>query len=187
MSKERDEPNTTGGASEPEDSGADTTPSHSPRPPQPQDDQTLADELGIDSLFVPVVGGRGRLFSTAGPRSPVAEFTQDYLVLHPPQKPFTDSGPTEDIVIKVDNYGVLLDELGRPKHIAGAKFCGNTLWFSGEQKPGTLKHYAVWFDERGIVHKLYVNDEPLTTDAVFRLRNKTHDGELSIFDDIGSD
>ncbi len=89
--------------------------------------------------------------------------------------------------MNVDEFGVLLDDLGNRKHIAGAKYRGLPLWFSGEQMPGTLKHYAVWFDELGVAHKLYVEGEPMTTDKAFRCRNKTHDGELHGFEDIESD
>jgi hypothetical protein len=157
------------------------------KPPPPSGDQTLADELGIDEIRNPVFGGRGRIFSAAGRQSPVATFTSDFLMLHPPQKPFTETGPSEDISIKVDKRGVLIDELNRPKHISGAKFRGQQLWYLGERKIGTLKHYAGWFDQKDVPHKLYVNNEALTTDIVFRLRNKTHDGEVSIFPDIKSE
>jgi hypothetical protein len=157
------------------------------KPPPPSGDQTLADELGIDEIRNPVFGGRGRIFSAAGRYSPVASFTDDFLVLHPPQKPFTETGPSEDISIRIDKRGVLLDELDRPKHISGAKYRGQQLWYLGERKIGTLKHYAGWFDQKDVPHKLYVNNDALTTDIVYRLRNKTHDGEVSIFPDIKSD
>jgi hypothetical protein len=150
---------------------------------------SLVDELGIEDLADPLAGGRGRLFSAAGRLSPVAEFTERFLVMHPPQLPFQefDQGPAEDIVFHCDEMGILLDELGRQKRIAGAKFRGKSLYWLAERKPGTTKHYAGWFDESGKPHLLFVNDEPITTDIVFRLRNKTHDGELSIFPDLASD
>jgi len=157
------------------------------KPPPPSGNQTLADELGIDEIRNPVFGGRGRIFSTAGRQSPVASFTDDFLVLYPPQKPFTETGPSEDILIRVDKRGVLIDELNRTKHISGAKFKGQQLWYLGEKKIGTLKHYAAWFDQKDVPHKLYVNNEALTTDIVYRLRNKTHDGEISMFPDIKTD
>ena len=147
----------------------------------------LAEELGIEDLTMPVLVGKGRMFSAGQPESPIAEFTTDYVVMHPPQLPLAEEGPSEDIIIRVDKRGVLLDELGKPKGIAGAKFRGNILWFAGEQKPGTLKHYGMYFDQHGMAHRLYVNNEPLTTDIIFRLRNKTHDGELAIFPDLKSD
>src|SRR5262249_26976911 len=95
-------------------------------------DKSLAEELGIETIHVPIFGGRGRLFSAAGKHSPVAEFNKEFLVLHPPHKPFTEIGESEDIVINVDKRGVLQDELGRPKVISGAKYKGNQLWFLGE-------------------------------------------------------
>ncbi|HMO22000.1 MAG TPA: hypothetical protein PKC98_13670, partial [Candidatus Melainabacteria bacterium] len=54
------------------------------------EDISLVDELGIVDLDIPVYGGRGRVFSAAGRNAPVAEFTEDFLVLHPPQRPFED-------------------------------------------------------------------------------------------------
>ncbi len=149
--------------------------------------KSLAQSLGLRNLMYPITTGYGRMFSAAGPKAPVVEFTEEFVVMHPPHLPFTEEGPSEDIVIRTDKRGVLLDELGIPKPISGAKFRGNSLWFAGEQKQGTLKHYAIWFDQHGTQHKLYVNNEPLTTDIIFRLRNKTHDGELNIFPDIKTD
>lgn len=161
-----------------EDNHANTDPDH---------ELTLADELGIEDLCEPIFGGRGRLFSAAGRESPVAEFTEQFLVLRPPQKPYSDHGPTEDVIIHVDESGILLDELGRQKHIPGAKFQGHAIFWLGEQKPGTLRHYGGWFDAEGKSHRLYVAGEALTTEIIFRLRNKTHDGEISIFPDVASD
>lgn len=149
--------------------------------------QTFAEELGIEDLSDPIFGGRGRIFSAAGKYSPVAEFTEDFLIMHPPQMPFDESGKSEDFVVNVDDSGVLLDELNRQKKIAGARFKGHELYWLGETKPGTLKHYAGWFDKHDIAHLLYVNGEPITTEIIFKLRNKTHDGEISIFPDLESD
>lgn len=160
---------------------------------QPPDDeapagpQTFAEELGIEDLSDPIFGGRGRLFSAAGKHSPVAEFTDDFLIMHPPQMPFDETGPSEDFVEHVDRTGVLLDELNRKKKIVGARYRGHELFWLGETKPGTLKHYAGWFDKNEVYHLLYVNGEPITTDIVFKLRNKTHDGEISVFPDLESD
>lgn len=148
---------------------------------------SLADELGIEDLFDPIFGGRGRLFSAAGRNSPVAEFTPKHLILHPPQKPFEEVGDEDDIAARVDGRGVLLDDFQQPKRISGAKFRGNALYWLGKQKLGTLRYFAGWFDEQGRPHMLFVNGEPITVDIVFRLRNKTHDGEISIFPDLESD
>jgi len=151
------------------------------------EEPTLADELGIAHLHDPIFGGRGRLFSAAGRNSPIAEFTRRYLVLHPPQKPFKEEVDTEDLVLSVDERGVLLNELGQVKNISGAKFKGHELYYLGQRKPGTLKHLAGWFDKTGKPHLLFVNGEPLTTEVIFKLRNKTHDGEISIYPDLTSD
>lgn len=154
---------------------------------QAKGSQTLADELGIVDLSEPVFGGRGRLFSAAGRDTPVAEFTQDFLVLHPPQKPFDEGGEVEVITSHNDQRGVLLDELGREKRIPGAKYKGNQIYWMAAHKEGTLKHIPGWFDEANKVHRLYSNNQVLTVDDVFKLRNRTHDGELSIYPDLHSD
>lgn len=153
----------------------------------PPEDIPLIDELGIVDIEEPLAGGRGRLFSAAGRYSPLVEFTKEYVIMHPPQLPFSEGGPAEDIRTHVDERGVLLDELGEPKCISGAKFKGMQLWCLGEQLQGTTKYLVAWFDGQNKAHKLYVNEEPLTLDVVFRLRNKTHDGELSFFADVTTD
>ncbi len=165
-----------------------------PAQQEPQDAQSIppeelpfVDELGIAAVDEPIYGGRGRVFSAAGRYSPLAEFTDQHVIMHPPQLPFSEDGPAEEILTKVDKRGVLLDELGNPKHIAGARFKGMSLWYLGEQLPGTSKYLVAWFDAQNKPHKLYVNEEPLTVDVVFRLRNKTHDGELSFFADVTTD
>ncbi len=181
-----DDGTVVGTQSQPDEQAADSSEATGVQESEPHE-KALADELGIEDLTNPILGGRGRLFSAAGPQAPIVEFTQNHVVMHPPQLPFVEEGPVEDFTLRVDRRGVLLNELGEPKHIAAAKFRGVGLWYAGEQKPGTLKHYAIWFDQHGMPHKLYVNNEPLTTDVIYRLRNKTHDGELSIYPDIKSD
>lgn len=151
------------------------------------DDIALVDELGIEDIYEPLVATRGRLLSAAGRNSPIAEFTDEYVVMRPPQKPFQENGPSEDIVINIDEQGVLLDALGEKKKIPGARYKGKELYWLGEKKQDTLKHYAGWFDGQGNAHKLYLQGEALTTDVVFRLRNKTHDGEISIVPELRSD
>ncbi len=156
-------------------------------PNQAKKEESLVDELGIKDLSEPVVGGRGRLFSAAGRSSPVIEFTSQFVVMHPPQKPYHETGPSEVITRHNDSLGILLDELGIQKKIPGAKFQGHQLYWLGEQKPGTLRHFTGWLDENNAIHKLYVHGDLITTDVAFRLRNKTHDGELAIFPDLKSD
>lgn len=147
----------------------------------------LADELGIQDLRELVFGNKGKLFSAAGRFSPIAEFTEDSVVLHPPDKPLIENGPTEEIAIQMSERGVLLDEFGHERKIPGAKFLGHQIWLLAEQKPGTFKHFVGWFDEDDNLHRLYLDGEELTTEYVYKLRNKTHDGELASFDDITSD
>lgn len=147
----------------------------------------LVDELGVEDLRELIFGTRGRLFSAAGRQSPVAEFAENYVILHPPQKPFEEIGPSEDIVIHVDDRGVLLNEIGQPRKIAGARFNGHELWWLGERMPDTLKHYIGWFDDQGKAHKLYLDGQAMTSEVAYRLRNRTHNGELSTFSEITTD
>ncbi len=180
-----------------QDTAANASPSEpnsssTEKPAEPQasagtgDDEnvSLVDELGVQDLRELIFGNRGRLFSAAGRNAPVAEFTEEFLVLHPPQKPFEELGNSEDIGIHTDERGVLLNEINQPRKIAGAKFGGADIWWLGERAPDSIKHYAGWFDQTGKVHKLLVNGEPITTEVVYRMRNRTHDGELSIFPDV---
>ena len=150
-------------------------------------EQPLVDELGVKDLKELIFAKKGRLFSTAGRDSPVAELTEDGLVLHPPQKPLEEEGPVEKIELKIDERGVWLDELGKAKKVAGAKYRGHELFWMGECEPGTNRHLVAWFDEEGKAHRLLLEGKPLTTGLAFKLRNRTHDGELSIFDDVTSE
>ena len=149
------------------------------------EDISLVDELGIVDLDIPVYGGRGRVFSAAGRNAPVAEFTEDFLVLHPPQRPFEDEkAESEVIVIRMDDDGILINELGQRKKVPGAKFQGREIFYYWEQRPGTMKHYGVFFDEDHAHHFLILEDNRLTVDVIFQLRNMTHDGELAKFTEI---
>jgi hypothetical protein len=147
----------------------------------------LVDELGVEDLQEIIFGGRGRIFSAAGRDSPVAEITSDFVVMHPPQRSLDDALETEEIVYHADAKGILLNEFGDQRKIIGARFRGAAIFTVAEMKPGTLKHFAAWFDDDGRAHKLYVQGEALTVDMIFRIRNRTHDGEISIFPEIGTD
>lgn len=148
---------------------------------------TLADELGIEDLMDVLFADRGKIFSAAGRDSPIAEFEEDGVTLRPPDKPYMDVPPGEVIVYHHDESGILLNEVGERRKIVGAKYRGMPIYVIAEQKPGTLKHFAAWFDTTMQPHKFYVQGEPLTSDMIFRIRNRTHDGEISIFPEITSD
>ncbi len=151
--------------------------------------QSFVDELNVQDLNYPLRDSRGRQFSAAGRSAPVAEFTDEFLVLHPPQMPYQDAdyGPSEEIVLMMDDTGVLVDETGERKRISGAKFEGRALFYFWEQRPGTLKHYAVFFDDEQKHHYLTVEGERVTTDIIYKLRNMTHDGELTRFKELQPD
>lgn len=152
-----------------------------------EDELTLADELGIEDLMDVLFADRGKIFSAAGRDAPIAEFEEDGVTLRPPDKPYMDAPPGEVIVYHQDDAGILLNEVGERRKIVGAKFRGMPIFVIAEQKPGTLKHFAAWFDADMQPHKFYVQGEALTSDMVFRIRNRTHDGEISIFPEITTD
>lgn len=62
--------------------------SQSSSKPEPSDHTSLVDELGIHDIYEPMAGLDGKIFCTAGRDAPVAEFNEEYLILHPPQLPF---------------------------------------------------------------------------------------------------
>jgi hypothetical protein len=154
---------------------------------KPEGELSLIDELGVEDIYEPIAGGRGRLFSTAGRNAPVAEFTNDYLVMHPPQMPFQEHGESETFTVVGDQYGILLDEFGYQKKMPGARYHGHVIFWLAEQKPETTRHLVAWFDEDSVAHKLVLNGEYLTTDMAYKLRNRTHDGELTIFPELKSE
>ncbi len=160
-------------------------------PPDDEDNNaneiSLVDELGVEDIYDPIAGGRGRLFSTAGRNAPVVEFTKEFLVLHPPQKPFSEQGPGETIRVESDQNGILLDEFGVQKKMPGARYNGAAIYWLAEMRPGTTRHLVAWFDDEHIPHKIFLEGQPITTDMAYRLRNQTHDGELTIFPELTSE
>jgi hypothetical protein len=146
------------------------------------DTTSLIDELGIQDIYEPMAGLDGKMFCTAGRDTPVVEFAEEYLILHPPQLPFYEQGPEEEIVVNIDARGIVLDELGMPKKIPTAKYQGFPIYYFGEQKEGTLKHYAaVLTNDERLVFIFDDKGDRLTTDDVYKLRNKSVNGEISQF------
>jgi hypothetical protein len=166
-------------------------PEHNPDPEQerdPDDNTSLVDELGIVDIYEPMAGLDGKIFCTAGRDAPVAEFSDEFLILHPPQLPLYEKGPEEEIVVSVDERGIVLDELGLPKKIPTAKYKGYPIYYFGEQKEGTLRHYAAALKEDGTLHFIFnETGERLTTDFIYKLRNKSVNGEISKFPGLSSD
>lgn len=152
-----------------------------------EDEMSLADELGVEDLTDILFADRGKIFSAAGRQSPIAEFGEDGVLLRPPQLPYLEGAVGEEIVYQTNEHGILLNELGEPRRIFGAKFRDKPIYVIGEQKPGTVKHYAAWFDAEWKAHKFYVQGDALTSDMVYRIRNRTHDGEISVFPEIQTD
>lgn len=154
--------------------------------PQSEVPKALVDELDVNGIKQGKYFAHGRLLSAATRQMPVVEFLDEALVMHPPEKPFEDD-PSESAPIAVDDRGILLDENNMPKKVAGARYKGRSIWWLGEKRPGTMKHFAAWFDDAGVVHRLLVQGQAITTDVVYKLRNRTHDGELGMFPDLASE
>jgi len=84
----------------------------------------------------------------------------------------------------VSKEGILLNELGEPRRIPGARFRGNEVFCLAEKNAISGKHPVAWFDTDQKAHKLCWEGRELSVREVFRLRNRTHDGELSIFPEL---
>ncbi len=150
-------------------------------------EKSFVEELGVVDLSDPILASHGRIFSVAGPDHPVAEFTDDYLVLHPSDKPYQqeDQAPAEKIVFKMDDRGVILNEIGEPRKIPGAKYHGSQIYVYWKLRPGSLFHYVVFFDEKNRPNLLTFKGHKLTTELVYKLRNMTHNGEMTHYPEIG--
>lgn len=156
--------------------------------PKHHHDMNLADELGIEDIYDPMVGMDGKVFCTAGRDAPIAEFTDDFLILHPPQKPLDESNRAEDFTLRVDDRNILLDEFGSPKKIPAATYKGCPIYYSGERVPGSMTSYAVAIAHDGSLHALYFDHgRRLTAKDVYDFRNKSEAGELSNFQEIVCD
>ena len=136
------------------------------------------DELGIEDLSDPVSGGRGRLFSTAGRESPIAELTEEFVILHPPQKPFNEEDFDENITERVSPRGVLLSAIGNEIKITGAKFHGHPVYCMSS-KDDSGKRLAAYFDDSGAPLYLIFEGKLVTYHQAMVLRNKTHNGDLT--------
>jgi len=139
----------------------------------------LRDELGIEDISEPVTGGRGRLFSTAGRETPIAELTEEFVILHPPQKPFNEEDFDENITQRVSPRGVLLSAIGSEIKVTGAIFRGCALYCLNARDPGTGKRLVAYFDEAGKPQYLIYEGQPVTYFVAVHLRNRTHNGDLS--------
>lgn len=150
---------------------------------------SLADELGVQELGDIVFVDQGRLFSAAGRSAPIVELTEDDdLLIRPPEKPLSDDLPVESIKIREDDRGILLNELGERRKILGVKFRGSALYYLGDKAPdGTQRHYVGFFDASGNLCRLYLQGRAVTTDIIYKLRVRTHDGELGVFPELTDD
>lgn len=158
-------------------------------PEAPSGPQSLSDELKIQGLRTPITISRGRIFAAAGRSIPIAELYQQELILHSPDRPFDDSEEklVDAVVHQFNEQGIVLDALGNPKKMSGARFKGNPIYCLNEKHPQSGKFLAAWFDENGAAHRLKLKEDLLAFDLAYKVRNKTIDGEISQFPAITSE
>lgn len=156
---------------------------------EPSGPQSLSDELKIQGLRTPITISRGRIFAAAGRSIPIAELYQQELILHSPDRPFDDSNEklVDAVAHQFNEQGIVLDALGNPKKMSGARFKGNPIYCLGEKHPQSGKFLAAWFDENGTVHRLKFKEDLLAFELAYKVRNKTIDGEISQFPAISSE
>jgi hypothetical protein len=147
--------------------------------PKKKQEVPLCDELGIEDLSDPVMGGRGRLFSAAGRESPIAELTEDFVLLYPPQNPFSEEEFDDSLTERVSARGVLLNAIGIEVLLPGARFRGFPIYCLAKRDSETGKRLVAYFDQLGDVCHLMCEGHLVTHNEALRLRNKTHNGELS--------
>lgn len=141
----------------------------------------------MGELLDPIFAARGKLFSTAGRNTPVAELTEKFLIFYPPDKPLEENKTGQEILLEKSKEGILLNALRELRTISGARFKGQQLFCLAEKNSSTGRYPAAWLDKDGRVHKLYWQGEELSIQAAFRLRNRTYNGELGIFPDLTTD
>jgi len=61
----------------------------------------------------------------------------------------------------------------------------STAWVKRAGVPESIQ--ISWFDQNEVAHTLYYQDKELTIAQAFRLRNATHDGEISTVPELSSD
>jgi hypothetical protein len=151
----------------------------------PTDQSPIVDQLGIIDLNDIIIPTETAVFAAAGRDAPVAEFAEDFLVMHPPHLPLVEDRACEVITEQVDERGILLDELGVPRKIGATKYRGLPLYVSGEQEEDSTRHIAVVLDEHNGTHFVYDEDgKRLNSDEIYKLRTKSVDGELSSIEGI---
>lgn len=151
----------------------------------PTDHSPIVDQLGIIDLNDIIIPTETALFAAAGRDAPVAEFAEDFLVMHPAHLPLAEDREYEVITEQVDERGILLDELGMPRKIGATKYRGLPLYVSGEQEEDSTRHIAVVLDQHDGTHFIYDEDgKRLNSDEIYKLRTKSVDGELSSVEGI---
>ncbi len=145
----------------------------------------LADELGIEDIYDPMFGMDGKVFCTAGRDAPIAEFTDEVLILHPPQMPLDDSSSGEEFSLRTDERGILLDEFGARKENPGGNVQGLSHLLCRRTKNRYAQALCLALAPDGGLHAIfYDHGQRLTTQDIYELRNKSAEGDLSEFKDI---
>lgn len=144
----------------------------------------LVDELGVEDLHRTYILKHGREFAAAGREIPVAEIDSNGLIMHNPDAPLSARGESEIIAVQCDEHGIVLNELGDRRKVAGARYHGNDLYWHKDTVPDTTRHYVAWYDSEWNAHGLYMEQTRLNVDIILKMRARTLNGELSIFPDL---
>lgn len=148
--------------------------------------RSLKEELQVEDLGTCAFLKGTELFAAAGPEYPLLQVNPDgTFITHAPDLPHRRQ-VDEDIVVRVDEHGRLLNELGELRKLVGMKYNGRQLYFVNERHPENGQSLAAWFDDDWTPHFLYLGDTILSAAMVLRIRNRMIDGELNNFDEISS-
>ncbi len=148
---------------------------------------SLVKDLGVADLSRTYVRMDGREFAAAGTKYPVVEIDYFGMVMHHPDKPLCASDKEELISVEHDEHGIVLNELGERRKVAGARFRGRELFWHRDTIPESTRHYVAWFDEEWKPHSIFLVGNRLTVDMVLKMRSRTVNGELSVFPEVSTD
>lgn len=149
--------------------------------------KSLKDELEVEDLSRCIYFKDSKIFAAAGPGLPLLQVNTDgTFVSLAPDLPYRQE-VDEDMVVKVDEHGRLLDPLGQLRKLTGMKYKGKLLYHIYKRHPENNQHLAAWFDDDWKPHFLYLGETILSAAMVLKIRNRMIDGELGNFEEISSD
>lgn len=180
------EPNPVSSSTPDDEDNAGSNPPGESQSDKRSDGPKLIDELGVEDLSRTYVRMNGREFAAAGRKIPVAEIDYHGMVMYHPEMPLNEA-PGEVISVECDQYGIVLNELGDRRKVAGARYQGHEIFWHRDTIPGSSRHYIAWYDEEWNAHSLFLVGSRVTVDMVLKMRSRTVNGELSVFAEVTSD